>query len=70
MWPISKRLMCGDVGAGAMEEPDKIARQVWIVLENPRSELWWDSNRSVILGMGTAIAIVSAVAMFKSSFKL
>ena len=34
VWPISKRLMCGDVGAGAMEEPDKIARQVRIALEN------------------------------------
>ena len=71
VWPISKRLMCGDVGAGAMEEPGKIARQVREALENPKSDLL-ESNRSVILGIGAAIAIVCAMAMFKSrslSFK-
>ena len=71
VWPISKRLMCGDVGAGAMEEPEKIARHVRIALENPKGEVmkfWWDSNRYVILG--TSIAIVCAMAMFKSRFDL
>ena len=69
--PISKRLMCGDVGEGAMEEPKQIARQVRIALENPKIEsmgLWWDSNRSVILG--ASIAIVCAMAMFKSRLDL
>ena len=71
VWPISKRLMCGDVGAGAMEEPGKIARQVRMAVKNPKSELL-ESNRSVILGIGAAIAIVCAMAMFDSrslSFK-
>ena len=67
VWPISKRLMCGDVGAGAMEEPGKIARQVRIALENPKSELL-ESNRSVILGVGAAIAIVFAIGMVKISW--
>ena len=74
VWPISKRLMCGDVGAGAMEEPDKIARQVRIALQNPKRELfrglWWESNRSVILGIGTSIAIVCAMVMLKSRVNL
>ncbi len=26
--PVSKRLMCGDVGSGAMQEPDKVAERV------------------------------------------
>ena len=71
VWPISKRLMCGDVGAGAMEEPGKIALQVREALENPRSNLL-ESNRSVILGIGAAVVVACAMAMFKSrslSFK-
>ena len=63
--------MCGDVGAGAMEEPGKIARQVREALENPKSELL-EANRSVILGIGAVIAIACTMAIFKSrwlSFK-
>ncbi len=32
--PISKRLMCGDVGEGGMQEPDKIAQEVKKIVIN------------------------------------
>ena len=37
VWPISKRLMCGDVGLGAMEEPANIAKRVRAAIEGIRA---------------------------------
>ncbi len=35
--PISKRLMCGDLGVGAMQEPAEVADAVVRVVTSPRS---------------------------------
>ena len=31
--PIAKRLMCGDIGIGAMEEPSQIAKRIKEILD-------------------------------------
>ena len=33
IWPISKRLMCGDLGTGAMEEPEALAVETRKIVE-------------------------------------
>lgn len=36
IWPISKKLMCGDTGVGAMEEPAKIAKTIESIINKKK----------------------------------
>jgi hypothetical protein len=58
--------MCGDVGQGAMEEPAKIAQQVKRLLQkgNITKTNGFNFNNAVMCG--AAIALVGAMAAFKS----
>lgn len=59
IWPISKKLMCGDVGDGAMQKPDVIAKLTEeILVKSERSPCF---DPIVILG---GLTIVAGMAMF------
>lgn len=65
--PISKRLMCGDVGEGAMEEPKNIASYVeQLVLDTERAKnatlLDQVSNWTpVIVGVLSSVVIIMQI---------
>ncbi len=62
--PISKRLMCGDVGIGAMAEPLDIADKVQKILRGERES---SGKKTVMAGLAimSAAAAVAFVAMRK-----
>ncbi len=66
--------MCGDVGVGAMERPDNIARRVKIALEGgdggeyPEDEQVASPVQSptmLIIGLGAMVLAVVAMVLFQ-----
>ena len=65
--PISKRLMCGDVGAGAMEEPERIAKAVEGIARRERKGKSLSVNTVFVptWTLGAAFGAVAAFVFYK-----
>ncbi len=66
--PISKRLMCGDVGTGAMEEPAEVARKVAMAMSSfstglkQKKDGGQNTSENFLL-YGSAAALVLGIAI-------